>query len=356
MKILYLAPATSMHSIRWANAMVERKIEIVYVTNNLSFVDKLDSRVKIRYLKYNKPLGFILNKFCLKKIINEEKPDVVHCHQAAGYALLATITLIKNLLISIYGWEVFDLPYKSYIHKKIIGYILERSNFLASTSKIMKTQTLNLYKNIDQIFVTPFGVDVEKFQKKYKKNDIITIGMIKKLEDKYGVKYLIKAFHNVVQNLKIDSRLVIVGKGSKEMELKKLVKDLDIENKVEFVGRIPHDQVPKYLNMFDIYCAPSILDSESFGVAIVEAASCELPVIVTNVGGLPEVVEDEKTGYVVEPKNPEALAKKIIELIKNPTKRLEMGKAGREKVLNEYDWDKNVDYMIEIYKKIKEQN
>ena len=113
-----------------------------------------------------------------------------------------------------------------------------------------------------------------------------------------------------------------------------------------------YSKVPSFHKIIDIYAALSILDSESFGVAIVEAEGCGKPVVVSNVGGLPEVVEDGKTGFVVEKKNAVAAAEKLEKLVLDAGLRGIMGKAGRARVLKLYDWNENVAQMMEIYSKI----
>ena len=95
-----------------------------------------------------------------------------------------------------------------------------------------------------------------------------------------------------------------------------------------------------------------ILDSESFGVAAVEAMACEVPIIVSDAGGLKEVVINNETGFVVPRKNEKEIAKKIKEYILNEELRNKFIANGRRRVLEEYDWDKNVDYMIQVYKEI----
>jgi glycosyltransferase involved in cell wall biosynthesis len=91
---------------------------------------------------------------------------------------------------------------------------------------------------------------------------------------------------------------------------------------------------------------------ESFGVAAVEASATGLPVVASNVGGIPEVVVDNVTGYLVEKKNMEKLAEAIEKLIHDPRLRLEMGKAGREFVEREYVWKDNLVAMKNLYEKI----
>jgi glycosyltransferase involved in cell wall biosynthesis len=173
---------------------------------------------------------------------------------------------------------------------------------------------------------------------------------VKALEKKYGVEYLIKAFQLVKQrNPDCSLKLLIVGKGTQETELKKLVKALGLESNTIFTGFINHSEVEKYQNMLDISVSVSIDNSESFGVAVLEASACGKPVIVTNVGGLPEVVNDEKTGYVIEAKNYFVLAEVLEKLILNPKLRFELGNSGRERVKNMYSWNSSVAQMISIY-------
>ena len=150
-------------------------------------------------------------------------------------------------------------------------------------------------------------------------------------------------------------KLLIVGDGSERKNLENLAKELKISEKVWFAGMADYLKVQSFHKVIDVYAALSILDSESFGVAIVEAQGCGKPVVVSDAGGLPEVVEDGKTGFVVERKNAGAAAVKLEELVMDAGLRGIMGKAGRERVLKLYDWNENVTQMMKIYNEINQQ-
>ena len=176
------------------------------------------------------------------------------------------------------------------------------------------------------------------------------IGTVKTLERKYGIEYLIKAFKILSDKYpELPLKLLIVGGGSLETELKNLAKELGIWNKTIFTGKVPFEEVPVYHNMLSVSVSVSVSESESFGVAVVEAMACGKPVVVSNVGGLPEVVEDGKTGFVVPPKNPEKTAEAIERLVLDKDLRKNMGQAARDRVINLYNWDNCVDRMIKIY-------
>lgn len=104
----------------------------------------------------------------------------------------------------------------------------------------------------------------------------------------------------------------------------------------------------------DVFCIPS--HSESFGVAAVEAMSCGVPVVVTNVGGLPEVVRENETGLIVPKENPEKLAQAILTLLRDDKKRKDMGLKGIAHVKENYNWFDNANKMLQLYNKVLNKN
>ena len=176
------------------------------------------------------------------------------------------------------------------------------------------------------------------------------------MTEKYGIEYLIKAIKELENILDIENykkiRLLIYGKGELKNKLEDLTKELQIEDKVIFKGYISNEDVPNALNDMDIFVVPSILNSESFGVVAVEAMACEVPVIVSDVDGLKEVVVNNETGFVVPKRSSKEIANKIKILIENSDTVKKFKKNARERVLKLYDWNKNVDNMIKIYKEL----
>jgi glycosyltransferase involved in cell wall biosynthesis len=184
---------------------------------------------------------------------------------------------------------------------------------------------------------------------------------MKRLEEWYGIEYLIRALRVLIdcfgeesignRKLKDVVELIVIGEGAHAQSLQRLAKDLAICDWVRFMGAIPHSQVPARLNQLDIFCVPTIVN-ESFGVGAVEAAACGLPVIASRVGGLPEVVRDGETGYLVPARDPSSLAECIHVLLVDSELRARMGAAGRRLVEREYDWAENVDRMEALYHQV----
>jgi len=353
MKLAYLAGHSSIHTVKWVNEMAKRGHEVHLITMQPG-VGELNLRINVHRLPFNAPFGYYLNVWYLKRLLRQLKPDILNTHYASGYGTLARLTGFHPNLLSVWGSDVFDFPYKSKLRMQLLRENLRAADYIASTSHIMKRQTESIFRPEKEIAVTPFGVDCERFApfNHAEKHERIRIGTVKKMASKYGITTLIQAFAIVKSRFTGEIELMLVGGGPEEEKLKGLAKQLNIDKYVEFIGPVPHNIVPGYLNSFDIYVALSTLDSESFGVAIVEASACGVPVIVSDAGGLPEVVVDGTTGYIVPRNKPEEAADRLLRLVNDAHLRETMGKAGRKFVMDNYEWKKCADRMEELYKSV----
>ncbi len=358
MKVVFISAADSIHTIRWVNALSEKGIEVVLLSlkNHNNAENNINKNIKIIYLPIKGIKGYYLNSFFVNNIIKREKPDLINIHYASGYGTLGRFIKFENKLLNVWGSDVYDFPNQSSLKKKILIKNLLAYKGIASTSYCMAKEIEKYLKN-KEIYITPFGVDTDLFKNlNYKKDkNKIIIGIVKTLAPTYGIEYLIRAIKELEDILEKEIfnkiEVHIYGKGYLEEELKQLTVDLNLGEKVKFLGFIKNTDVPKAINKMDIFVVPSL--EESFGVAAVEAMACEIPVIASDADGLKEVVVNNEIGFIVPKKDFKAIAKKLKELILNKKLRVEFGKNGRKRVLELYNWNDNVDKMIEIYKELK---
>lgn len=348
--ILFLANTSSPHTQKWVMHFVEKG----YSLKVLSFSDVKIEGAEVYVLK-EMPVwktGYLTASFQVRKLVAQIKPDIVHAHYASGYGLLGAVLNFHPYIISAWGSDVYNFPRKSVVHRKILQYSLSKADYICSTSHIMVGE-IKKYVNGKKIVVTPFGVDCEKFKPSgiAKNPSEIVIGTVKSLEEAYGIEYLIKAFHVLVKkHVNKNLKLLIIGDGPLKLKLENLTKKLLINNLTSFIGNVPNDLVPVYLNKLSIYV--SVSNFESFGVAAIEASSCGVPVVVSNVGGLPEIVKNNVTGFIVPPRSGEETAKAVERLITDPGLRDIMGIAGRKFVLENYEWNKTAISMEQLYEKV----
>jgi glycosyltransferase involved in cell wall biosynthesis len=174
----------------------------------------------------------------------------------------------------------------------------------------------------------------------------ITIGCCAELIPRKGHIYLIQAFFKILREYP-DARLILTGSGTLENYLKKLCRELKIDNSVTFTGKINYENLRQLLEKIDIYAFPSL--SELFPLAILEAMAAGKPIVATDVGGIHEAMEDGKNGILVPPKNPQRLAEAIIELIRNPEKAKRMGEENRKTAMERFSMEKIAAQITKCY-------
>ncbi len=343
MKILYLAHSGSPHTQKWVRHFVKRGDE-VHVAS--LFDTSIEGAIIHPFRRPTKTkLDYFANLGLVKKLTRELKPDILHAHYATSYGYLGARSNFHPFVITVWGSDVLDFP-KTFLNRGFLRRNLAKADAVTAASRHLAEATDRYLPEGMKTVLSPFGIDMETFRPAEKnQKQSVTVGIVKSLEPVYGHEYLLRAFAKASADS--DTRLLIVGGGSLRTSLEKLAKDLRIISKVEFAGPVPHREVPTYFNKIDILVNPSL--RESFGVSVLETSACERPVIVSNIGGLPEVVQDGVTGFLVPPRDVEALAEKLQLLIKDAGLRQRMGKAGREFVKKNYDWNENAKIMEELY-------
>ncbi len=359
-KVVLLAGANSIHTIRWVNGLEAAGLD-VYLISQHPLMHILNEGVNYYELPNRGILGYFLIVSQVKKLLLKIKPDILNAHYASGYGTTARLVNYHPYILSVWGSDIYLFPKKSFIHNYLMKKNLLEADTIASTSHCMALETNKLITLKKPIFITPFGIDKNIFYKEriysasgYLSEDKIVIGTVKSLKPVYGVDLLIQAFAQLKQKIrkthpKLERKLFlrIVGGGEELSKLKLLVSNLGISNVVEFVGQVSHDEVPNELAKLDIYVALS--RSESFGVAILEAGLSQCPVVVSNVSGLAEVVVHEDTGLIVESENINEASEALSRLVLNPELIQRLGANGQKYVLENYLWPVSIEKMVNAF-------
>jgi L-malate glycosyltransferase len=359
MKIVVLSSGDTF-TMRFTNSYVQLGYDVHLVVLE-PINEDFNPSVKVYVLPFNRPWGAILNLLHMRRLLKRINPDIFHVHEASTNGLLGRLCNFHPNMLSVYGSDVFDVPKISQFMRHIIRSNLRHYDWVGSTSVMMSLQVRKIYPQIKNLSVTPFGIDTFQYRPSEKNDDStdIIIGTVKRMESKYGIDLLINAFsrtrdiiNRTDPQLSKQLKLLIIGNGSELEKYKDLASDLGLVQVSEFTGAVQNKAIPAYLNKMDIFVALSRLESESFGVAIVEASSCSVPVVCANVGGLPEVVDDGISGFLVDKENFVDASEKLIHLIYNKDLRKKMGVAGRNLVKEKYEWDDCVQKITQIHDKL----
>lgn len=361
MKVLFLSNPNSTHTMRWVSALSERGVEVFLYSFRKAEDEFFYSRLKnVRIESFREDVyrdrSSVIRLFCyyiplimsIHRIWRREKPDVVNANYISNNGLFAALSLVRPLIVTAWGSDVFFYPKQGGIIRRwLTKLVLWKADKLISSSHVMAEEMYKYVSRYKKIAVVPFGVDCDCFKPDGKDKSVgIVIGTVKSLKRIYRIDMLIEAFAIVVEN--IDTQLMIVGGGEEVKNLKRLARKLGIGDKVYFMGAIQNYDLPPLYNAMDIFV--SLSKFESFGVSTIEAMACELPVVSSDAPGFKEVMIDGKTGVIVGEPTAEKVAAEIKRLIDDVSLRKQMGKIGRERVLQLYDWNKNVDALIGHYK------
>ena len=303
--------------------------------------------------------SLFVSKYAVKNI--KPIPALIHAHFSYpdGYGMMK---LAKRwnipLVISALGTIERKVAYEgSYTSKQIIE-AMSFADRILSVSEDLKLHRVNLGIDKNKVHVVPNGVDIGKFKPAGKaharsilnlprdKNIVLFVGALRKIK---GVDYLIEAAHSFVDK---DTYLFMVGRddGLKK-NLEKRAHELKIANYIKFTGPVNHEDIPLWISASDILVLPSL--SEGRPNVILEALACEVPVVATDVGGIPELMVDGETGYLVPPKSPDELSRKINKLLDDKNRREKMGKFGRKCIIQRgLTWEAHAKTTVDIYQEL----
>jgi glycosyltransferase involved in cell wall biosynthesis len=300
-------------------------------------------RVYGKKTRFFSQIIFLINIFfCLKSI----QPDIVHVQQISLVCIPAFFSkkLLKKSYI-IYGRGT-DIYFMSFFWKKISYFILKNANKVIVLTEDMKRELQKIYNG--EILVIPNGIELNNYKNLQKENIpvenkiIIFVGTLSPVK---GLIYLIEAMEIIHTEMK-NTFLMIVGEGQEKKSLEEMVIKLHLEKVVFFKGRIPNEDIPKFLVQGYVFVLPSL--SEGFPNVILEAMAAGLPIITTDIDGLSEIITNEENGYLVEPKNSHQLADKLLKILKNPIQRKIISDNNIEKA-SKYSWKNVVEHLEDAY-------
>ncbi|MCH8557086.1 MAG: glycosyltransferase [Balneolia bacterium] len=353
--ILMLASSRSVHTARWANGLRNRGWRITLMTADPDEVHEYDDIPLVRLPGSGKGV-FITGGSFVKKWVSENDIAFIHAFYATDYGFLATFSRCAPVLLSVMGTDVFSYPEKSWLHKWGTARILKSAQTVAATSQVMASRVEELTRGKVKPAVTPFGVDTNIYKPadapelEKKADQPVRIISIRHLHFKYGLDLLITAAGIIRREKpKLKFAVDIYGDGPERAKLQLQIDGLGLRDCITLHGKAAPERVPDLLRNADMFIAPS--REESFGVAVLEASACGLPVIGSRVGGLPEVIREGETGLLFGKENAEELADQILRL-SEPEIARKFGKAGSDFVKSGFSEEMAFKLMSAVYEKL----
>lgn len=283
----------------------------------------------------------------ISDLLRTEHIDVLHWHEFK-YSSLAT-----KFARSVRVPRIFTNHSSTYLRLcesasglLLLRFLLSHADGVISPSEELRDKTLLAWNNGGCNFYIPNGVDTRKFDQNIavdeslrgrfglESADLVVL-CPRRLDPKNGIKYLIESASSVIRTIP-KARFLIVGDGPERDNLSSMVADRGLEGSVIMPGGVTNDRMPSIYALAHIVALPSLREATS--IAGLEAMACGKPLVGANVGGIPAIIQDGETGFIVPPKNSVALAESIKRLLLDTQLRLTMGSNARKKVEREFSW------------------
>ncbi len=329
------------------------QVEVLVTNQDFRTVVEKEGKVKIIKTAWlgkfaSTPLSLSLFSWAIKL-----NPDLIHVHFPYPLGELAVLLKGNNeKIVLTYHSDIVKQKKLLWFYRPFLRKILKRAQvIIVSNSKYIQTSDY-LSGYVDKIQIIPFGIDLARFayrdeekigeiKKRYPGPLVLFLG---KLRYYKGLDYLIESAREVA------GKILIVGDGILRDELVKKVRALNLEDRVFFAGEVPDEELGSYYRAADLFVLPSSHKSEAFGISLLEAMACGLPIISTELGtGTSFVNLNNKTGLVVPPRDTVTLSKAINYLLENKGLREKFGEASRERVRGDFSKELMVSRVKKLY-------
>ncbi len=304
------------------------------------------------------PLVLIAEIISLHKTVLKEKIDIVHAHWIFPQGFIAVLVkclfrLKYRVIISSHGSDVYGLKFN--LLKRLARWSLSRADYVCAVSSSLEKEIRLKISPHKPVSILPMGVDSERFSKlneRIRGEDeeanpfILYVGRLTKEK---GVEYLIRAMPGILK-IKNNIKLYIIGFGDEEKRLRALASDLGLGKVVIFLGKLPNERLREYYSTAQMLIFPSL--SEGLGLVLVEALLCGCPVIATKVGGIKDVIIDERTGLLVEPESPLQIVKAASRLLKDRELRQKLIENGLFHAKENFSWQSIGNKFMALYSKV----
>lgn len=300
--------------------------------------------------------------FELWSIFRKEKPNVVHLNSAkAGGigALSARLAGVQKIVFTAHGWAFNEeRPIWQKFTVKFFSWItIMLAHETIAVSEAVKNNTNGWPMVSRKISVIKNGINEPEFSTREEARMLIfakanihvpenafVVGTIAELHKNKGLSYAIEAFAKLIPE-NPNLYYFVLGDGEEKELLEALVGQRGLQGRVFLLGFV--DDAPRFLKAFDLFLLPSI--TEGLALVLLEAGLAKLPVVASSVGGIPEVIEDNKTGLLVTPRDPDAITSAIKKLFVSPELRKNLGVALNDKVTSDFSLTRVLSETIFLY-------
>jgi len=367
MRICFIANAGNVHTQKWAGYFTQKGHEVHIVSFRIGggysasvWLYKLTT-VLPQVWAVSRYINWLLWFIQVRRLVRKIKPDVIDAHYITMYGYLAIASGFHPVVLTVWGSDILVEAKQRRSYRFLTKYALKKAEMVICDSEMMKQELLNLGVNPVKIKIIYNGINTRIFSPRRGQGLKVRLGIpevpvviaTRSLEPIYNMEMLIRTVPLVLKQ-EPKTRFMIVGDGEQREFLENLAMSLGVSANILFAGWIPNDELPDYLASSDIYVSTSLSDSTS--LCLQEAMACQVAPVVTDLSGNREWIKDGENGFLVSLGDIEALAERIVYLIRNKEIGQKVGKANRKIIMERAEYEKEMSKAEKIYQEQVEGN
>ena len=290
----------------------------------------------------------------VRRLLTRLDVDVVNAHapvpglaDVAAFRSPVPVVMTYHSGSLVKGGHRVDVLLRAY-ERHVLPRVFARCSQLIAVSPVSEAYATGRAQ------VIPPGVDSSQFRApatiEGRERRVLFVGRVERTSRWKGLQVLVEALVGLRESVP-DVRLDVVGDGDDVAHLKSRAEELGVDDLIDWHGRVDHRELPRFYQRAGVTVLPSLTESESFGMTLVEAMACGCPVVGSDVGGIPFVIRDQVDGLLVPPGDATALSDALRDVLTDPLRAAELGAAGREAAQTRWDWSHQEASTIQVLEK-----
>jgi glycosyltransferase involved in cell wall biosynthesis len=362
LRLAYLSIGRHIHTERWLTWFVRRGHEVHLLTIQPGPLPGVEVHDIMPLVTWPKPLRYALGLIKVKSILRRLAPDLLHTHFLTGYGYWGVFSGRRPFLITVWGDDVYVTPHQTALKNRLARMALKEADYVTGDSKDIIKACVDLGARADRVEVVQWGVDFDKFNPEVPASSVRDrLGIPTDAPIVLSTRSFTQPYYNIdlvvetavrIHEMHPKVHYIVAGLEGDDARFRDQAETAGMTGWIHWVGRIPHPELPAYLNAASVFLSVPSVDATA--VSLLEAMACGTPVVATNLPSAVEWIRDGETGLTVPVRDADALVDAVDQFLSDPDLGGRLGRRAHDEVRAHANHDRNMSRVEDIYYRLVE--